>query len=407
MRKIQIFKKKLFISLPALNSPETDIILLTFQAFALLLVLPALASASASTGSYATFSHHGATYGYNHGHPHGPSEPIYYSNQPKPAAAPAPHKPEPKPEPAPYKPEPTYKPEPAYKPEPYKPAPYHKPAPAPYKPAPYHHPAPAPYKPAPYHPAPAYKPAPYHPQPQPHYGGYEEPKHNCSVEDVTESAEVCTPTVVSTCENVEVAIKRIVPGEYCYEVASTVCTETEETFDNEVCTYNYEKKYEETTAKTVEVTFKRETDVQMVTVCQPHYGYGYSSYGRQYCKEVAQETSYNVPVVSPIDVPVRVGYPEASKSCVNKPITLPRVSCETKTEQKCVQQPEVEEDTQTLEKCTTKLGEPECQQVELNLPKQVCKEIVYGYAEDKKPAYPQPQPAYPSPPAYPAPHHKQ
>ncbi len=332
----------------------------------MLLLLPALATAVPSTGSYASFTHHGTSYGYNHGHPHGPAEPIYYNSK-----APEPHKPEPapyKPEPAPYKPEPTYKPEPAYKP----------------------HPAPSyPHPPAYSHPAPAYH--------QPHYG-YEEPKHNCTVQDVTEQAEVCTPTVQTTCESVEVAIKRIVPGEYCYEVASTVCTESEETFDNEVCTYNYEKKYEDTTAKTVEVTFKRETNVQMVTVCQPHHGYGYHSYGHQYCKEVAQETVYNVPVVTPVDVPVRVGYPEAAKTCVNKPITLPRVTCETKTEQKCVEQPEVQDDTETLEKCTTELGEPDCQQVELSLPKQACVELVYGYAEDKHPKYP--QPAYHPAPAY-------
>merc|ERR1740124_954205 len=39
------------------------------------------------------------------------------------------------------------------------------------------------------HHAPAYAPAPaYH---KPHYG-YEQPKHNCSVLDVVETAEVCT-----------------------------------------------------------------------------------------------------------------------------------------------------------------------------------------------------------------------
>merc|ERR1712128_56900 len=37
---------------------------------------------------------------------------------------------------------------------------------------------------------------------QPHYG-YEKPRHNCSVVDVVESAEVCTPAFETVCENIE------------------------------------------------------------------------------------------------------------------------------------------------------------------------------------------------------------
>ena len=48
--------------------------------------------------------------------------------------------------------------------------------------------------------------------------------------------------------------------------------------------------------------------------------------------------------------------------------------------------------TETLEVCKTQLGAPACQAVELTLPKQVCVEIVYGYAADEAPA-----PAYPAP----------
>ena len=338
-----------------------------------------MAAAVPNTGSYASFTHHGQSYGYNHGVAHGHGEPLYRrpaspSYKPTTTTTEAP-KYEPKPEPT-YAPEPAYKPrsypDPAYKT--YKPEPAYKP----YKPEPAY----KPYQPA--YPRPAYPSYPsYH---KPSYG-YEQPKHNCSVEDVTEDAEVCTPTLETSCENVELPIKKIVEGEYCYEVARTVCTESTETVDNEVCVYDYSKKYEDTEAQTVEVTFKRETDVQMVTVCQPGYGHGYHSYGHQYCKEVAQETQYNVPVVSPIDVPVRVGYPEAIKTCTNKPITLPRLSCEVVTEEKCVVQPEIEEATISVEKCTTKLGEPKCENVELTLPKQVCVELVYGYAEEKSEHY--------------------
>jgi hypothetical protein len=132
----------------------------------------------------------------------------------------------------------------------------------------------------------------------------------------------------------------------------------------------------------VEVTFVKEIKTQMVTVCQPVYSYGYSSYGQQYCKEVAQETAFNVPVVTPVDVPVKVIYPEAIKTCENKPIDLPRVSCENLTEKKCITVPEVEDAVESIEKCDTQLAAPACQPVELTLPKQTCIELVYGYAEN-------------------------
>ena len=116
--------------------------------------------------------------------------------------------------------------------------------------------------------------------------------------------------------------------------------------------------------------------------CQPTPGYGYNSYGHNYCKEVAQETCHNVLVVTPVEPAVEVAYPEPIKTCVNKPISLPRISCEDLTEEKCIIFREVEDSTVTSEKCITQLAAPACQTVDLTLPKQVCKEINYGYAED-------------------------
>ena len=109
-------------------------------------------------------------------------------------------------------------------------------------------------------------------------------------------------------------------------------------------------------------------------------GYGYHSYGHQYCKEVAQETCYNVPMVMPLQVPVMITYPEPMKNCVNKPISLPRVTCEDITEKKCIMVPEIMEDIEMVDKCETMLAAPNCQMVELSLPKQVCVELVYGHA---------------------------
>jgi len=327
------------------------------RAFIILAVVLPLALAEADTGSFVRISGTHGSYGYNHGD-------VHHAAQ---AYAPAPAHPEPA-------------------------APY-KPAPAPYKPAPaYGHHAAA------YHPhhAPAYG---HH---APAYGGYgyEAPKHNCTVRDVTEAANVCTPTLETMCTDVELPIKKIIDVEMCYDVTRTVCTESINEIPNEICTYSYKKMYEDTTAKTVEVSFEKQTNVQMVTVCQPghrgyghgHHGYGHHGYGGyggygKYCKEVAQETAYNVPVVTPVDVPVKVSYPAPVKTCVNKPIALPVVSCADLVENKCITVPEIMEDIVSVAKCQSQLGAPACQEVELTLPKQVCVELVYGYAHGEAPAY--------------------
>merc|ERR1711997_161125 len=201
--------------------------------------------------------------------------------------------------------------------------------------------------------------APAYGHPAPAYGGYgyEQPKHNCSVVDVTEAAQVCTPTIATECADVELAIKIIVAKEQCYPVVRTVCTESIEVIPQEVCTYTYAPQDEATIAKTVEVSFVKETKTQMVTVCQPGYGggyghggYGHGGYGHQYCNEVAQETAYNVPSVPVVEPPVTVTFPEPKKTCVDKPIDLPRVACEDLSEEKCIQVPEVEDSSVSVAK---------------------------------------------------------
>merc|ERR1712048_1168433 len=207
---------------------------------------------------------------------------------------------------------------------------------------------------APYHAAPAYghHAAPAYGHHAPAYGGYgyEEPKHNCSVRDVTEIAEVCTPTIATTCEDVDLPIKIIVDVDFTYTVTRTVCSVAIDVIPQEVCTYHYEQTTEATTAKTV-------------------------------------------PVVPPVDIPVEVKYPSPVKTCVDKPINLPVVSCEDLVEERTITVPSVEDSTVTVAKCVAGLGEPACQKVELTLPKQVCVELVYGYAHEPAPAAPAYAPA--------------
>merc|ERR1712018_459697 len=197
--------------------------------------------------------------------------------------------------------------------------------------------------------------------------------------------------------DVSLPIKVIVDVDYTYTVKKTVCVESIEVVPQEVCTYSYKQVEEDTVASTVEVSFVKKVDVQMVTVCQPGHhgygGYGHGGYGHNYCKEVAQTTAYNVPVVTPVDIPVTVAYPAPEKTCVDKPISLPVVQCDTIQEERTIQVPTVEGSEVTVQKCTAGLGEPDCQKVELTLPKQVCVELVYGYAHEPAPAYPAAHPA--------------
>merc|ERR1712088_361884 len=176
------------------------------------------------------------------------------------------------------------------------------------------------------------------------YGGYgyepkyEHPKHNCSVTDVVEKTEVCTPALKTKCTSEELDIKRVLDTEQCYIVTRTVCSVSTETIDNQVCTYSYKPRTETTTAKTAEVSFEKQCKTQMVTVCQPaQYGYGHA-YG---------EHAYG----------------------------------ENLSEEKCITVPKVEDDVEAVDKCVTVLADPDCQAVELTLPKQSCVELVYGYAE--------------------------
>ena len=95
-----------------------------------------------------------------------------------------------------------------------------------------------------------------------------------------------------------------------------------------------------------------------------------------------QETCYNVPMVIPMEEAVTVSYPEPVMNCMEKPISIPRISCEDMTEEKCIMVPEIMDDTMMVEKCEVSLGSPSCQMMELILPKQVCKELVYGHSYD-------------------------
>ena len=183
------------------------------------------------------------------------------------------------------------------------------------------------------------------------FEGEEQRKHNCSVFDVAEILEVCTPIIETTCKDVALPIKIVVDLPYTYTVTRTICNENIDVVPNEVCSYSNEQITEDTIAKTGEVTFEKAVD---------------------------QETAYNYPIVTSVDVPVTVAYPVPIKTCVDKPIYLPVVTCAEIQEERTIQVPRVSNSEVFVTKCIAGLGVPACQKVELTLPKQACEELFYN-----------------------------
>merc|ERR1711913_177385 len=214
---------------------------------------------------------------------------------------------------------------------------HHQPAPAPYKP-----PAPAPYKPR----APAYHaqapsvksfynqpvaepaayhaplPKPYvhhhhqpHPPPQPHGPGVEYDREKCALDYVEKEAEVCVPTFKTECETEEVKNGLVIEQqEECYQVTKTVCTETEEIADNEVCAYSFTLVPVETEAKLVDV--KWEKSCADTTICaNPHLAPGgYAA--PAHCVEEYRHVCHLSPVLYPVIKKIVIKLPQPVETCI-------------------------------------------------------------------------------------------
>ena len=87
----------------------------------------------------------------------------------------------------------------------------------------------------------------------------------------------------------------------------------------EVCLIEYQDRKQTVTTTTVEVKFSKECEKQMVTFCQPQPGYGSKLHHTvQHCKEVVQETCYNVPTLESKQVQVEITLPEPVQMCQNR-----------------------------------------------------------------------------------------
>jgi len=237
--------------------------------------------------------------------------------------------------------------------------------------------------------------------------GYKAPKLSCSTVDISETVDVCEPAIENSCEAVQLDIKVVEDNEQCVDVITTVCTETTEVVNREICTSAYQPKSETLPAKNIEVSSTEVCDTVMVTSCDvtgagygPSYGHGYGKgyghgygngyghgYGKGYggkyehnvCKKVAQESCYTVPIFEPVKLTVDVTYPEPIETCVTKSISLTKVTCEDLSEQRCINVAEFKDMTQQLDQCAPVQVENVCNHVELSLPQQVCGKKAYGY----------------------------
>ena len=95
---------------------------------------------------------------------------------------------------------------------------------------------------------------------------------------------------------------------------------------------------------------------------KPNTGYGYHAYGHNSCKEVTKKTCYNVPVLTVVKPAMNVICSEPLQTCVNKPINLPRISYEGRSEEECITVPEIDPVTETCENSPTP---PMCQHTHL------------------------------------------
>merc|ERR1719431_2456939 len=89
----------------------------------------------------------------------------------------------------------------------------------------------------------------------------------CHIEEVELYAEVCTPTIERDCEEVKVKTQAIHAKEDCVKVVRTVCTESEELVDIEVCYYVYNKEKQESEATTVKVEYETKCEEETQKVC--------------------------------------------------------------------------------------------------------------------------------------------
>jgi hypothetical protein len=214
---------------------------------------------------------------------------------------------------------------------------------------------------------------PAHPAPAGY--GYA-PEFYCRDTNTSIYAEVCVPAFREQITPVTLAVKEVIDNDYCFEEVLTVCEETSQFVDREICTYEYAREDVSTDCTTTQVTYAEKSETMKVTTCSPS-GYGTPGYGHgehQYCREEYQTQMFKVPLVSePKAEMCKLAYPAPKKVCVNKNIEITEVKCEDKIATKCFNVAKFMDATNTVDQKEVIIAEePSCQQLTLTLPTQAC-----------------------------------
>jgi len=213
----------------------------------------------------------------------------------------------------------------------------------------------------------------------------------CLIDYQEEYAEICTPTLETSCTKEAVSNGlRLTEEYYCYPVKRTVCTEFEDIDLVEVCAVAY--SLEEVPSKATLAEVKWEKSCKEEVFCSnPHSAGAY--HAASYCKEEIKSVCSLYPVVYAVEKTVFLKLPQPYDTCITKEIILPRVKCQQVSEKRCTTVAKTfQSDEIDTDKCTVELGPQQCEQATFKLPRQGCLEkfkktnLVYEEEEVEEPS---------------------
>lgn len=221
--------------------------------------------------------------------------------------------------------------------------------------------------------------------PAPH--GYGHPKLHCRDTKTSAYAEVCTPQFRDEVTPVTLAVKIVVPDQFCYESVITTCVETSKINKHTLCTSTYgpvEQAFafgEPLVGHSTQVTYEDKAETMKVTACRAS-GYGTAHYGageHQYCREEYQTQAYKVPqVTADLEVELALTEPQPEEICTDVDVEITEVVCTDAVAEKCVALVKFEDSTNTVDQVTTVISEePNCNAVTLSLDTKACSSKPY------------------------------
>jgi len=191
----------------------------------------------------------------------------------------------------------------------------------------------------------------------------------CHLDYVEKTEEVCVPSFKTNCDKESVAGGKVIKHhDQCYDVTKTVCTESHEIVDMEVCAYAFTARVVEAEAKLVDAVWSEAChDTQECLPGPPTQGY------HAPCTQVVRHECHQEPSLVPVVKPVSVKLPQPEETCIIKQVVLPRVECQQVKERRCMLVPEVQDGPEIkIDKCTVEVGDETCSEVILQLPRQKC-----------------------------------